>query len=532
MSREALFREYEDIDRLLYGNLEHYCEKLVKIKPKDTEAGQVIVPFHWNSAQKYLHKVLERQYDEVGKVRAIILKGRQMGISTYVGARFYRKTAFDIGKVCYILTHEDAATTNLFGMVKRMHDNMPKDYRARDTSNNAKTLLFKDQESGYAVGTAQSTKGSGRSSTLQLFHGSEVAFWQNAQEHFSGVMQAIPNAQGTEIILESTANGVGGVFYDQWLKAEKGEGQFRPIFLPWYWMDEYRLEKPEGFQFSSEELEYQDLYKLDDEQIVWAHFKNVDELHGKPGRFSNLFHQEYPATPQIAFIASGENTLIDGKDVQRARDASLDPALQAKIPRVLGVDIALGGSDDTRIIDRKGRIAGKAINKTMDTKESSEIADRIALTVQDYPDIQIINVDASGGWGTGVIDCLKRYGYGHMVNAVQFGSKASDEALAINKRAEMWWNMREWFVDGGDIPDDETLHRHICAPNYRYDAHRRIVLEPKEEIKRRLKFSPDGGDALALTFAAPVYIPDDRPGQPQWLLDELQGNTNTDWMTR
>lgn len=522
---------YEKADRLLGGNLEHYCNRLVKIKSKSGS----VVPFQWNSAQRDAHKKLERQRDLTGMVRAIFLKGRQMGVSTYTGARFYQKVSYSRGKSCFILTHEDKATQNLFSMVKRIHDHVPADFRPRDTSKNATQLIFADQDSGYAVGTAQSTGGTGRSFTFQLFHGSEVAFWRNAEEHFSGVIQALPEEHGTEIILESTANGVGGVFYDQWQMAERGESQFIPIFLPWFWMKEYRRAVPEGLVFSSEEMEYQELYGIDDEQMCWMHFKNIDLPGGKAGRIGKLFHQEYPATAQLAFISSGENTLIDGKNVLRARRASIDPATQARVPRVLGVDIALGGGDYTRMIDRKGRIAGSAINHTMDTKKPGVIADKIALTVKDFPDIQIINVDYTGGWGTGVVDRLEQYGYGHMVNGVNFGTSTRDNGLSINKRGEMWWLMHEWFEDEGgcDIPDDETLHRHICGPTYRHDAQRLIVLEPKEDIKKRLKFSPDGGDALALTFAAPVYVPDDRPGQPQWLLDELAAADGPgDWMTR
>src|SRR5262249_59464457 len=94
-------------------------------------------------------------------------------------------------------------------------------------------------DSGYKVGTA-GTKAVGRSSTIQLFHGSEVAFWPFADTHAAGVMQAVPNEKDTEIILESTANGIGNFFHQTWRNAEAGKNDYIAIFVPWYWSEEYR----------------------------------------------------------------------------------------------------------------------------------------------------------------------------------------------------------------------------------------------------------------------------------------------------
>lgn len=92
-------------------------------------------------------------------------------------------------------------------------------------ASNAKELYFSDIDSGYKVGTA-GTKGVGRSSTIQYFHGSEVAFWPHAETHAAGVLQAIPKEPGTEIILESTANGIGNYFHKMWREAERGESEY------------------------------------------------------------------------------------------------------------------------------------------------------------------------------------------------------------------------------------------------------------------------------------------------------------------
>ncbi len=102
---------------------------------------------------------------------------------------------------------------------------MPGPVRPQTGKSNAKELAFPLLDSGYKVGTA-GTEGVGRSDTIQYFHGSEVAFWPNAEDHMAGVLQAVPNAAGTEVVLESTANGIGGLFYNMCKATERGEGPY------------------------------------------------------------------------------------------------------------------------------------------------------------------------------------------------------------------------------------------------------------------------------------------------------------------
>ena len=105
-------------------------------------------------------------------------------------------------------------------------------------ASSAKELYFDGLDSGYKVGTA-GNKSVGRGTTIQYFHGSEVAFWPHASEHAKGILQAVPDARDTEIILESTGNGIGNYFHQQWQLAERGESEYQAIFVPWYWQTEY-----------------------------------------------------------------------------------------------------------------------------------------------------------------------------------------------------------------------------------------------------------------------------------------------------
>jgi hypothetical protein len=156
-----------------------------------------------------------------------------------VAARFYHRTIHARGLRTYILSHEEQATQNLFEIVERFHHNLAEAQKPSTGAANAKELWFDTLDSGYKVGTA-GTKGVGRSSTIQLFHGSEVAFWPFAETHAAGVLQAIPDQSGTEIILESTANGLGNFFHQTWRDAEAGRNGYIAIFVPWYWQEEYR----------------------------------------------------------------------------------------------------------------------------------------------------------------------------------------------------------------------------------------------------------------------------------------------------
>ena len=314
-----------------------YAQYCLSIRPKSGE----MKSFHLNKAQRYIHERLEAQKAETGKIRALILKGRQQGCSTYVEGRFYWRVTNTKGARAFILTHEQEATNNLFEMVERYHKNCP---AAPVTgASNAKELSFPSMDSGYRVGTA-GTKGVGRSGTVQLFHGSEVAFWPHAETHAAGVMQSVPNDPGTEVIQESTANGLGNYFHTQWQKAETGDSEFIAVFVPWFWQDEYSLTVP-GFNTTPEEAEYGSAYNLTVNQLAWRRNK-IDELGSEW-----LFKQEYPANPSEAFQVSGTDRYIEPEAVLKARKNTV----QEYGPLIVGVDPARFGDDRTSIIRRRTR---------------------------------------------------------------------------------------------------------------------------------------------------------------------------------
>ncbi len=523
---------YDAADQLMRDDLRHYCRKLVRIGTK--RPGE-IVPFIWNRAQEQLHAKLERQRDARGLVRALVLKARRMGISTYVGARFYHRSTLRRGHRAFILTHEDKATQALFDMVRRMHNNMPRDYRHDLLAANENELDFAGTESGYRVGTAKNTAGLGRAQTLQLLHGSEVAFWAHAEKHFGGLVQALSLVEGTEGVLESTANGVGGTFYKQWGLAEKGQSDFIPIFLPWMIDPDNVRPLTSDYEPSSEEETYQRLYKLTDEQLCWLHYKNI-ELGGEPGAIGSMFRQEYPAIAAEAFQTTGTDSFIANELILRARRLQL-PA-QRFLPRVLGIDSArsIGETgDDTRIIDRQGRRAGIEVNIRLRTNDETKIAHEVMKLLRDHPDIRKAFFDVTGGYGAGAHDICKANGFEDRVAAINFGAGAQEENEYANRRVEMWHRVRDWLMDpgGAQIGDDDVAQRHLSAPwLLTPDGNSRKRLAPKEQIKAKLGFSPDWGDALALTFAEILSI-DEPNHHPKWMCDlEDDEASNTDFMSR
>jgi hypothetical protein len=483
----------KDKERFEY-DFPYYAEKCLVIRPKD--GGKI--PFVLNRAQRYTHSKIEDQLKETGKIRALWLKGRQQGLSTYGEGRFYWRTSRQKGKRAFILTHEQDATSNLFEMAKRYHNNCPKEERPELDTSNAKELIFSDIDSGYKIGTA-GNKEVGRSQTNQYFHGSEVAFWKNAENLTKGILQTIPDMPGTEVIYESTANGVGNFFHQQWQLAEAGKSEFIAIFIPWFWQDEYEADLPKDFKLTPDEEDILDQYpEMNKRKIYWRRKKIISlSVSGADGEES--FKQEYPMNAAEAFRYSGVNGLIKPGIVMKARKQDL-PNQYA--PLVIGVDPARGG-DDTAIIRREGRVAYK-----LQYDNNDDLMHVVGLCVQiireEMPAKMFIDV---GGIGAGVYDRLVELGYGDTVVAVNFGSTKSvtDQRKYYNKRDEMWGEMSNWLKDEpSQIPDNDRLQMELVALEYKYNSNGQMKTEPKEDMKKRIGSSPDGGDALALTFAFPV----------------------------
>lgn len=190
----------------------------------------------------------------------------------------------------------------------------------------------------------------------------------------------------------------------------------------------------------------------------------------------------------------GFNTLLSIDDVEKAMNRHLREDQYNYSQKRLGIDVARFGDDATVIFPRQGLAAFKFV--LMRNARNPEIAARVAKAKAKW-DSDIEFVDGTGGYGGGVIDALMQAG--HSPLEVHFSSKADDSRYA-NKRAEMWFRMCDWVKKGGSLPEDAQLKRELISPTYTFQ-NGKFLLESKEQIKKRLGFSTDRSDALALTFA-------------------------------
>lgn len=513
--------QYQGEGRRLVEDFSFFARKCLYIRDKHG----AIVPFKLNRAQTFLHEKLEAQRSK-GKVRAIIVKGRQLGISTYLQARFYwRLWRTTKALRAFILTHEQDATDNLFGMAQRFHDHLPAPIKPATKAANAKELIFADSDCGYQVATAGS-KEVGRSQTIQLLHGSEVPSWPNAESHVVSLLTtALAKTPETEGILEATAKGVGNVFHRYCIDAVNGESEYEAIFIPWFWGEDYEEPCPADHRFSDEWMEYGRLHKLMWEQLYWAWKTNRELARAKslsPESICPDFRQEYPATLEEAFQSSG-NSFIPALSVMKARKP--EKAIIGHGPIILGIDPARD-IDRVGIVDRCGRRLGERICETWKPEgDTVYLAQRIAKVLDRIrPDA--VNIDI-GANGAGVYDNLCVMGYGDICNPVNFGSRpvgkgpTGDEMYA-NRRAEMYDLMRDWFESPGgvQIPDSDALHMDLTAAEWgpgatRYNTGNELIIEEKAKIKERLGASPDLGDAAALTFAVPFAGTRQAQNQPR-----------------
>lgn len=476
----------------LRRDFKYFAENFLSIKDKSGARHQ----FKLNQAQRYIHDSLEKQLKETGKVRAIILKARQMGASTYVGGRFYHKTSLNSGKSTYILTHEAEATKKLFAMAKRFYEFVPNELKPPLRASNARELIFDGSDSQYFVGTAGHGTG-GRGGTIQYFHGSEVAFWPNTDEIVTGVLQSIADIPGTEVILESTANGIGNWFYNMCMSALKGDSDYQLIFTPWFWMDEYEREPKSDFSLTDEEREIVETYlhkydkKTQLRKMASRRYRIESEFSGKLWKF----RQEYPNSIQEAFVSTSES-LIKADLLVKARECKVkDKAAQM----VMGVDVAYH-QDRTVIAFRRGReIPAYYSFREVDPMMLAGI---VAGLIDKHKPVHA-NFDSAFGYA--VVDRLKELGYKE-AKAVNFGSRAVNSDEFLNKRAEMAFEFAEWFKQENiNIPDDDDFFVEIgMIPELVDRSDGRIKLPAKEDIIKELGHSCDIFDAVILTFAFPV----------------------------
>lgn len=290
-------------------DLGYYCKSTLKIKDKQGR----IVPLTFNQAQRIAQEKAQRQRKETGRIRLIVLKARQEGLSTWTSARFFRRChLFGNQKAGIVADQKDKGST-LFEMYQRYYDLLADEDRV-PTKHTAKgNLLSLVNGSEVTVDTAGDMT-AGRASTFQMLHLSEMAFWPKAEDVYVSLVQTVPD-EGSEIIIESTANGVGNFFHRMWEDACEGRNAYLPVFLPWWIHEDYqypvtkaereeilRSEDPVERKMLTEGYEWEgETVLLSPEQVMWRRRTIMDKCAGN----ARVFQQEYPSTSREAFLVSG-----------------------------------------------------------------------------------------------------------------------------------------------------------------------------------------------------------------------------------
>lgn len=282
------------VRRRLFEDFEFYAANALFIRTKE----QTVSPFKLNRAQRFLLDMINRQVAARGYVRIIILKGRQMGSSTFVEGWLYWWVSQREAHKALVVAHDLPTTGKMFEMTKRFHDRCPEILRPATSATGKKELSFSKLDSSYTIATAGGD-GIVRGDTITCAHLSEFGWWPASthRENFSGLMDAIPRLPGTAAFIESTANGFN-IFAEQYDAALSGESDFEAAFLPWFWDDQYRAAVSPDFERSPEEDTLVSLYGLDDGQLMFRRRKVAEK-----GR--ELFNQEYPCCAEDAFLTSG-----------------------------------------------------------------------------------------------------------------------------------------------------------------------------------------------------------------------------------
>lgn len=329
---------------------ETYDRVCLKIR---TKAGE-LVPLDWNFAQRYVVSKLEEQWKRDKRIRAVILKARQEGVSTKVAARFFRKVNLWSGVKGLVIADALDRAEAIFSIYERYDLNLPLELKPDVLGRAARRSLRYGHDSEIAVRPA-SDKDAGRAQTIHLLHASEIAFWPESTQRdvWISAIQAVPD-YGSEIIVESTAKGAGGLFYELWENTLDPGSGWIGIFLPWWIHEEYdagygdsepplddEIEAiataPDAFEQTSldEGIPWEGKnFVLPLSRLVWRRRTIINRFGGDPVTLgedaTRDFQQEYPATAEEAFVASGA-MYFDEMRVRELSQRTRDPIKQGKL---------------------------------------------------------------------------------------------------------------------------------------------------------------------------------------------------------
>ena len=348
--------------------MELVAETLLKVRSRSGE----LVELRANRVQK--------EYERRAGRRNIVLKARQMGLTTWVAARFFLQTVTRPGTLTVMVAHDLRSAEEIFKIVHRFQENLPERMRegALMTSrSNVRELVFPKIDCTYRVETAADPN-AGRGLTIRNLHCSEVALWpRDAGATLAAVRAAV---HGT-IVLESTPMGAAGAFYEEWRRAE--EMEMVRHFFPWWWEESYRCEWNAEDAVSDGESALMAKHGLTLEQIAYRR-------HLQAG-FRKLAAQEFAEDAETCFLVSGDCLFDVGlvqKRLQELGDGRSEALMRFYPPvggrrYVVGVDPAGGGVDGdyscAQVIERQTGLQCAELRGHLSPRELAQKATALAI---------------------------------------------------------------------------------------------------------------------------------------------------------
>lgn len=268
-----------------------------------------MIPWEYNLPQRLVWEA-RRAQEAAGKpVRIVILKARREGISTLIEGWLYHKATTQMHRTAMVVSHELDSANEIHEITRRFYEGQ--EFRPSTPSGSAprgREMIFDKLGSKLKVETANDVT-AGRSMAIDALHCSEVGFWRDPSTLMLGLLQCVNDDDPESmVVIESTANGEGGYFYDLVMGALNGDNDYALVFLPWFIDERYQAEVPPGTVFTADEEELRRAYTwqgkqvtLTDEQLFWRRQIIRNKCQGDPV----LFRQEYPGSIEEAFISTG-----------------------------------------------------------------------------------------------------------------------------------------------------------------------------------------------------------------------------------
>lgn len=336
--------------RSVFSSASKYCESLLWIRDKSG----VEIPLRWNNVQRLIQRK-KREAVLAGRPhRFLIPKARRLGVTTQEQAFSFALVANHKGQQAVTIADTSGKSKRIFMMVDLFHEKLPEELKPHRKSENSQVLNFDKLRSQFFIGTAGAVS-FGRGDTLQRVHGSEVAYWLSSRDQhlvenlIAGLTEA---ASHGEVVLESTANGNSGWWFDACTAAASGQGEWTIIFIPWFLDPNLALAATETEirdimnSLDDREKWLVEVHRLSAQQIKWRRAKRSERA------MRRLFPQEYPEILEESFIAS-ELGYFDAELISEMARTAEDPIKEddgltiwknpvEKMRYVIGADVAEG----------------------------------------------------------------------------------------------------------------------------------------------------------------------------------------------